>query len=144
MNPKIPLDVLTGWTVVIVDDEPDNLEVARFLLDFYGAIVHTAANGKEGLEMIQQIKPRFVISDLSMPVLDGWGMIKQMKEDANIREIPVIALTAHAMLGDREKAIAAGFQNYITKPLNASTFIEQLIKLLIGIPEFGKEIKVEL
>lgn len=139
---KIPFDLLQGWDIVVVDDEPDSLEVARYILDFYGAKVHTASNGTEGYELIRQILPKFVISDLSMPHVDGWAMLNQLKEDLATRDIPVIALTAHAMVGDRERAIAAGFYNYLTKPLNADTFMDQLIKLLINIPLLSEALKV--
>lgn len=135
---QIPVDLLQGWDVVVLDDEPDSLEVARFILDFHGANVHTAVNGKEGLEVVKQIMPRFVISDLSMPEMDGWEFLQAMKADPVTGHIPVIALTAHAMKGDRERAVAAGFNNYISKPLTVSTFMDQLLTLLLNIPELSQ------
>src|SRR5690606_33940260 len=71
----IPRNLLEGWDIVVLDDEDDSLEVAEIILTEYGATVHTAANGKEGLEKVIAVKPRFVISDLSMPEMDGWGFI---------------------------------------------------------------------
>jgi CheY-like chemotaxis protein len=133
----IPFDVLKGWTVVVCDDEPDSLEVASLILDFYGAKVITCGNGKEALDAAHQHHPRFIISDLSMPVLDGWGLIHSLKMERSTAEIPVIALTAHAMSGDRERAIAAGFHNYLTKPLTADTFMRDLLLLLSDIPELA-------
>lgn len=132
---NIPRDLLTGWDVVVMDDEEDSLEVAEIILFEYGANVHTASDGKEGLDVVRKVKPRFVISDLSMPEMDGWDFIDAVQKDATLAEIPVIALTAHAMVGDRERAIAAGFHNYLTKPLTAQTFMADLVKLLIDIPE---------
>ncbi|MCL4254450.1 MAG: response regulator [Anaerolineae bacterium] len=133
---NIPLDILNGWDIVVVDDEFDSLEVARYILAFYGATVHTGENGIEGLDLLKTIRPRFIISDISMPQMDGWAFIAKLREDETLRKIPVIALTAHAMRGDREKVMAAGFHNYMIKPLSPSTFIEQIIRLLIDIPKF--------
>jgi CheY-like chemotaxis protein len=142
MNASIPFDLLAGWDIVVIDDEPDSLEVARFILDFYGAIVHTAINGREGLELVERIQPRFVISDLSMPEMDGWEFLKELHERVDQQHIPVIALTAHAMRGDRERAIAAGFHNYLTKPLTADTFIDQLLALLLDIPQLAEHLTI--
>jgi CheY-like chemotaxis protein len=125
---------LRGWNIVVVDDDPDSLDVATMILEYYGANVHTATNGKEGLTLIQLVRPRFVISDLSMPMMDGWGLIEEIKRDPSLSQIPVVALTAHAMLGHREKAIAQGFHNYLTKPLTPETFMHDLLSLLIDIP----------
>ncbi|PJF29125.1 MAG: response regulator [Phototrophicales bacterium] len=142
---NIPLDVMTGIDVVVVDDEFDSLEVARYILAFYGATVHTAENGVEGLELLKTVRPRFIISDISMPKMDGWTFISKIREDETLKDIPVIALTAHAMRGDRERVMAAGFHHYMIKPLTPSTFIEQVIRILIDIPEFATLFKhVEL
>lgn len=139
---KIPNDLLAGWDVVIVDDEGDSLEVARYILDFYGANVNVGNNGREGLEVIRSVRPKFVISDLSMPDMDGWELLRQLKDDTRTADIPVIALTAHAMTGDRERAVAVGFHNYLTKPLTASTFIEQLLRLLLDIPVLSEQLNL--
>lgn len=130
----LPTDLLKGWDIVVIDDEEDSLLVAQVILDEYGANTHTASNGQEGLAIIREVKPKFIISDLSMPVLDGWGVIHTMQSDPVLKEIPVIALTAHAMVGDRERAVAVGFHNYLTKPLTVETFIQDLVNLLVDIP----------
>ncbi len=139
---QIPDNLLEGWDIVVVDDEEDSLEVAEIILDEYGANVHTATNGEEALELVRRVKPRFVISDLSMPVMDGWGFINALKTDTSLVNIPVIALTAHAMVGDRERAVSAGFHNYLTKPLTVDTFMADLVKLLIDIPELVKDLNI--
>jgi CheY-like chemotaxis protein len=135
---NIPVDLLQGWDIVVIDDEPDSLEVARYILDFYGANVYTATNGMEGVSLVENVKPRFVISDLSMPGMDGWEFLSELKATLSISDTPVIALTAHAMRGDRERAIAAGFHNYLTKPLTATTFMDQLMILLLDIPQMSE------
>lgn len=128
---------MEGWTVLVVDDEPDSLDVASTLLEMVGVSVLTASNGKLGLELAQAHRPRFIISDLSMPEMSGWEMLKHLKADVATQDIPVIALTAHAMRGDRERAVAAGFHNYLTKPLRPETFINDLLKLLVDIPQMA-------
>ena len=138
----LPRDLLTGWDIVVIDDEEDSLEVAQIILDEYGANVHIARDGEEGLAVIQEVRPMLVISDLSMPIMDGWGLIHALKHDHGLQDIPVIALTAHAMIGDRERALAAGFHNYLTKPLTADTFIQDLVKLLVDIPVLAEELNI--
>jgi adenylate cyclase len=94
MSNQIRRDLLSGWDVVVIDDEPDSLEVASRILRHYGANVHTAVNGKEGLALIRRVRPKFVVSDLSMPVMDGWEMLYEIQQDRFVAQIPVIALTA--------------------------------------------------
>jgi CheY-like chemotaxis protein len=139
----IPSNILDGWKVVVVEDEPDSLEVATLLLEMYGAQVIGARNGKEGIALIQQHRPNFVISDLSMPEMSGWELIEFMNHgERDLAEIPVIALTAHAMDHDRRKAIEAGFLNFITKPLQPEKFVSQVIALLaVDMPELREHIE---
>lgn len=139
---KIPRDLLDGWDIVVIDDEPDSLMVAQVILTSYGANLHTAEHGEAGLQTIREVLPKFVISDISMPVLDGWGVISEMKKDAQLSEIPAIALTAHAMVGDRERAITAGFYNYLTKPLTVETFMQDLVNLIVDIPVLASQLNI--
>lgn len=139
---KIPRDLLDGWDIVVIDDEADSLMVAKVILSSYGANLHTASNGEEGLKVIREVQPKFVISDISMPVLDGWGVISEMKSDTHLMEIPAIALTAHAMVGDRERAIGAGFYNYLTKPLTVETFMQDLVNLIVDIPVLANQLNI--
>lgn len=133
--PKIPR-YLEGWTVLVVDDEEDSLDVARRLLKKAGARVVAASNGAEALHCINTNKIDFILSDLSMPDMDGWLLMHELNRDRRFADTPVIALTAHAMRGDRERAIKAGFVNYITKPLDVEKFIQQLVAILVDIPAF--------
>jgi CheY-like chemotaxis protein len=131
---KIPR-VMVGWRVLVVDDEPDSLEVARMMLEMAGAYVLTATNGKEGLASVDKERPHFILSDLSMPEMDGWHMMQELNRERSTADIPVIALTAHAMSGDRERAMQAGFVNYIPKPLDPDKFINQLLNIVTETPE---------
>lgn len=119
---------VSSWTVLIVDDQPDNLAIARKVLGFGGAAIHTAENGVQGLAVLETITPSFVLLDLSMPEMDGWEMLRRMREKVETQDIPVIALTAHAMAGDRERVMEAGFDGYIAKPFRLSTFMSEILR----------------
>jgi len=140
---KISPELLVGWKVLVVDDEPDSIEVAKTLLELCGAEVMTANNGQDGFEKAKEQRPHFIVSDLSMPELSGWQMIEKLKLELSTTEIPVIALTAHAMDGDRNRAIAAGFHNFLTKPLEPETFVTDLLGLLVDIPDLAKRLRGE-
>src|SRR5215475_10458347 len=122
--------LLKGQTILVIDDEPDSLEVAVILLELHEVKVITATNGREGLAAARKYRPTFIISDLSMPEMNGWEMLNELKIDRATMEIPVIALTAHAMEGDRVRAIAAGFHNYLIKPLKPQNFIRDLLRVV--------------
>lgn len=119
-----------AWTVLIVDDKVDNLIIAQTALQFNGAKVYVAANGKEGLELLNQVSPTFVLLDLSMPKMDGWEMFRHMRGNPATAAIPVVALTAHAMTGDKERILEMGFNGYIPKPFDVTRLVTQLQEML--------------
>ncbi len=119
-----------NWTVLIVDDEPDNLSIPKEVLTFYGAQVYTAVDGVTGLKVLEDISPTFILSDLSMPNMDGWEMLKRIRANPRLANVPVIALTAHAMSGDQARAIEAGFDGYIAKPFWLPTFWTEIERCL--------------
>lgn len=121
---------MKDWVVLIVDDELDNLNVARKVLSFNGAEVHVARNGVEGLDKLADVLPTFILLDLSMPEMDGWEMFRKMRQQPSAQDIPVIALTAHAMAGDREKVFDAGFNGYIPKPFRIDSFLDEIHRCL--------------
>jgi len=118
-------DVAT-WQVMIVDDEPDNLEVVAETLEYRGAQVKTAQNGKEALEMLEEFGANLILTDLSMPVMNGWEMRSRVKNNPKIARIPIMALSAHAIAGDQERALEAGFDGYLTKPVNIHTLLDDI------------------
>ncbi|SRR5260221_10373700 len=138
---EISDELLKGWEVLVVDDESDSLEVAQTLLEMCGALVFVASYGQQGLELAILNRPRFIISDLSMPGMSGWQLLRALKNNPTTQDIPVIALTAHAMAGDRELAFGAGFHNYLSKPLEPETFINSVLNLLMDIPSFAQELQ---
>lgn len=122
---------LQGWKVAAIDDDPDSLEVVSTILEWHGAEVNTATNGEQGLALIRTLRPDLIISDLSMPGLTGWELVEALKHgDRALAQIPVIALSAHAMMEHRQQAISAGFHNFISKPLEPEKFVHQIITLL--------------
>lgn len=114
------------WTVLIVDDQIDNLAVAERVLSFYGAKVHTARSGEQGLLMLEVIQPSLILLDLSMPRTTGWDILKHIRSNTALAHIPVIALTAHVMVGDKERVMEAGFDGYIPKPFRIKTLLQQI------------------
>jgi CheY-like chemotaxis protein len=133
-------DLLSGWNIVVIDDEDDSLQVSNIILVSHGASVYPATNGKQGLRIVRQKNPHFVISDLSMPIMDGWSFLDTLQADPEMLHIPVIALTAHGMVGDREKALSAGFLNYLTKPLTVETFMKDLMNVILDIPVLAQKL----
>jgi CheY-like chemotaxis protein len=120
------------WKVVIVDDNADNLGVASQLLSFLGAEVHAAQSGPEGLEILENLQPTFILLDLTMPGMDGWDVLKVIRENPKNATTVVIALTGHAMEGELERIKAAGFTGYITKPYMMATFLGRIKDILAG------------
>lgn len=117
---------VTTWAVLLVDDEPDNLEVVAETLEFRGAEVRTAANGVEALAVLEDFTPNLMLVDLSMPLMDGWELRAKLKNTPEIQDIPLLALSAHAMAGDKERAVGAGFDGYMTKPVNIPTLLDDI------------------
>jgi CheY-like chemotaxis protein len=125
-------DDVGSWTILIVDDEADNVTIAEKIFTHYGASVYKAANGVEGLHMLEMVTPSFILLDLSMPKMDGWEMHKKIRENSRTQTLPVIALTAHAMDGDKERVLLAGFDGYIAKPFRYAHFLTE-IKRCLGL-----------
>jgi len=102
--------------IAVVEDNPDNRLLVRVLLEPHYIVVEYE-NGFAALEGLPQEKPDLVLLDISLPEMDGTEVLRRVREDLALRDLPVIALTAHAMAGDREKYLGAGFSDYVTKPI---------------------------
>jgi CheY-like chemotaxis protein len=125
---SLATSAISTWTVLIVDDEPDNRAIAEKVMTFNGAKVYTAKDGADGLRLLETLHPSFILLDLSMPSMDGWEMFKQLRLNPKTSDIPVLALTAHTMAGDRERVMAAGFDGYIAKPFRLATFMNEIMQ----------------
>jgi two-component system cell cycle response regulator DivK len=119
---------------LVVDDEPDNLEVVAETLEFHGVTVKTASNGIDALDVLKGFHPNLILLDLSMPKMNGWETRTNIKADAQTSHIPIVALTAHAMAGDSDRALAAGFDGYMIKPINILTLINDVRAAVVNQP----------
>jgi two-component system cell cycle response regulator DivK len=106
--------------VLVVDDNPISRELIREVLENSDLIVVEAENGEEALNMIMLERPDLVLLDIQLPVFDGYEVLRRVRSDPRLGKLPVIALTAYAMQQDREKALAAGFDDYVTKPIDTA------------------------
>lgn len=125
--------------VLLVEDNEENRDGLSRHLRRKGFEVLVAADGRQGLEAAQAGAPDLVLMDMSLPVLDGWEATRQLKGDPRTRHIPVIALTAHAMSGDREKALAAGCDEYDTKPIEFARLFGKIQAFLGKASPSGEE-----
>ena len=117
-------------TILVVEDNEMNRDMLTRRLKRQGHKVMTAVDGAQGVAMATQEQPDIVLMDMSLPVLDGWEATRRLKADAATAGIPVIALTAHAMESDREQALAAGCDDYDTKPIELPRLLEKISRLL--------------
>ncbi|HLY28142.1 MAG TPA: response regulator [Aggregatilineales bacterium] len=117
--------------ILIVDDEPDNLEVLKATLELlYGASVKTVLGGEEALASLSTFRPTVIVTDLSMPKVDGYTLLYRIRREVATAGLPVIVLSAHAMNGDRERVLAAGFDGYISKPFDVVSLGDNIIASL--------------
>lgn len=116
--------------ILIADDKPNGRELVRTILENDGYEVYEAGDGQQALDKARQVHPDLMILDLHMPVLDGFGAVEALRKDAELAKTPVMALTASAMMGDRERALGAGFTGYCTKPIRLSVLRAEVSRLL--------------
>jgi CheY-like chemotaxis protein len=115
--------------ILVVEDVEFNRDLIVQLLED-GYVVVTATDGEEGVRLATEERPDLVLMDLSLPVVDGWEATRRIKADPALRHIPIIALSAHAMPGDAEKARQSGCDDYLAKPLDENSLFEKLTKFL--------------
>ena len=119
--------------ILIVEDVEFNRDlVVQLLEDDY--MILTAADGEAGVELAERERPDLILMDLSLPGVDGWEATRRIKANAALRHIPIIALTAHAMRGDAEKARACGCNDYLSKPIDEDLLFEKLRQFLVDDP----------
>ena len=115
--------------VLLIEDNELNRDMLTRRLERKEFIVSCAEDGQSGIDMAKHDMPDIILLDLSLPIIDGWNVARKLKADANTKDIPIIALTAHAMKGDREKALDAGCDDYDTKPVNLEGLLDKIYKL---------------
>ena len=125
-------DSILAPLVLVVDDVAHGREIFAEYLEFRGFRVATAADGLEALDKAFELLPDIILMDLSLPQLDGWEATRRLKGDDRTKTIPVIALTAHAMANDRDKALEAGCDDYDTKPIELPRLLAKMDALLFA------------
>jgi CheY-like chemotaxis protein len=124
-------DLLSNHVILAVDDEQDNLEVFKATLEMlYNSVVHVALGGPQALEQLDTLHPTVIVTDLSMPGMDGYALLHELRKRPDTIGIPIIAITAHAMAGDRDRILEAGFDGYVSKPFDVMILGEQIIACL--------------
>src|SRR6266704_794964 len=116
--------------ILIIEDNPANLELMTYLLKAFGHVPLTAQDGEEGLAAARREKPDLIVCDIQLPGLDGHAVARAIKAEAALGAIPLVAVTAFAMVGDRDKVLASGFDVYIPKPIAPEKFVGQIESFL--------------
>jgi len=112
--------------ILVVEDNAANLELVRYLLTYHGYTVLSARDGAQGAALARQERPDMVVCDLQMPELDGYQVLEQLRANADTAGLVIVALTAFSMPKDREKVLTAGFDGYLSKPIEPEAFVTQI------------------
>ena len=121
---------MSDTRILVVEDNRDNMTLVTDILESLHYTVIHAVDGQQGVLLAQSELPNLILMDLSLPIMDGWTATREIKRSEQIKHIPIIALTAHAMSGDRERAIDAGCDDYISKPIHVPDLIAKITTLL--------------
>lgn len=116
--------------VLVIEDNENNLYLMRFILNKLGHTVLEARDGAAGVDLAAASIPDLILMDIQLPILDGYAATRQIRENEVLKDIPIIAVTSYAMVGDKEKAMEAGCTSYIEKPIHPESFIQALAQYL--------------
>lgn len=119
--------------ILVIDDNPVNLKLASQVLEMEGYTVIKAVDAEDALRLLENLKPGLILMDIALPGMDGLELTRKLKADPKFGDVPIVALSAFAMKGDEQKAIDAGCDGYITKPINTRLFPGQVMAYLRGI-----------
>jgi two-component system, cell cycle response regulator DivK len=124
-------------TILIIEDNEQNLYLSTFLLEQGGFEVVAARSGPEGIALANRIQPDLILLDIQLPQMDGYTVARKLKQNPALKDVPVVAVTSYAMVGDRERTLQAGCSGYIEKPINPDTFKNEIDKYLKTCPAGG-------
>lgn len=124
--------------ILLIEDNRASLELMSYLFGAFGHTTLAATDGESGLALIAAERPDLVVCDIDMPGLDGYAIVRRVRANPALHQIPLIAVTALAMLGERERAMSAGYNHYMTKPIDPETFVPEIEQFL---PANGGEIR---
>lgn len=116
--------------ILLIEDNDQNRYMATFLLEKHGYEVVPAVNGPTGIELAANIQPCLILLDIQLPQMDGYAVARELRRNLALSGIPIVAVTSYAMMGDREKALAAGCDGYMEKPVNPETFVADIERYL--------------
>lgn len=119
-------------TILLIEDNEQNRYLATFLLERHGYTVVSAADGRHGIELAQTLSPAMILLDIQLPGMDGHAVAQALRDIASLQDTPIVAVTSYAMVGDRERSLAAGCTGYIEKPINPETFVHEIASF--GLP----------
>ena len=122
-------------TILVIEDNEQNLYLVTFLLEQGGFKVVAARSGFEGIVLAGQIQPDLILLDIQLPQIDGYAVARELRQNPALKNVPVVAVTSYAMVGDRERTLEAGCSGYIEKPINPDTFRNEIAKYLETPPE---------
>lgn len=125
-------------TLLIIEDNEQNFYMMRFLLEKNGFSIIGAENGRKGIEMALQHRPEGILLDIQLPEMDGYAVAEELKTHRELDHIPIIAVTSYAMVGDKERVLAAGATGYIEKPIDPDTFVARVNAYLKNGRENGE------
>jgi len=112
--------------ILVIEDNEQNLYLTTFILERHGYEVIQAREGLEGTRLADEVAPDLILLDIQLPKMDGYAVAKALRSNPALREVPIVAVTSYAMVGDRERVMAAGCSGYIEKPINPDTFVGQV------------------
>ncbi|MDU0459145.1 MAG: response regulator [Geobacteraceae bacterium] len=121
--------------ILYIEDNEQNLYLVTFILEKHGYQVFAAMDGQQGIDSAATVNPDLILLDIQLPLMDGYAVARQLRTNPDLAGIPIVAVTSYAMAGDRDKAIAAGCNGYIEKPINPDTFMQQVEQHLPGREE---------
>jgi two-component system cell cycle response regulator DivK len=114
--------------ILLIEDNEQNRYLATFLLERNGFTIVSAVDGPTGIEKAQQVLPDLILLDIQLPAMDGYSVARALRGIASLRDTPIVAVTSYAMVGDREKALEAGCNGYIEKPIDPDTFVSEIMR----------------
>jgi CheY-like chemotaxis protein len=116
--------------VLIIEDNEANLYLTTFLLSRAGHDIVQARDGQQALELAESARPHLILLDIQLPIMDGYAVAGALRQNRALDDVPIVAVTSYAMVGDRERILAAGCNGYIEKPIDPDTFVEELAAFL--------------
>lgn len=119
-------------TILVIEDNERNLYLVTFILEKCGYQVVQARDGQTGIRLARDVNPDLILLDIQLPVMDGYAVAREIMKDRGLRSIPIVAVTSYAMVGDRERVLAAGCMGYIEKPINPATFVSEIEQYLLA------------